>query len=191
MFHKNLYLNNKIAYDARIKLWDKNNLEKRREIAKRFQSKRRKTVKGKLNNLISANIGQGLINGKGGVSWQKYLGFTINDLHSHIEKQFTEGMNWESFSDGDIEIDHIIPIVAFDYQSSQDEAFHLCWGLINLRPLWKVDNRKKSDLLPDGTKARDLSQESKIKSKDDYFRVRYKEIDNFYQNRIFENIYSF
>lgn len=63
-----------------------------------------------------------------------YLGCDYNDLKIHIEKQFTEGMNWENY--GKWEIDHIIPL-------SKGGSFHYT----NLQPLWWLDNRQKSNKL--------------------------------------------
>lgn len=71
------------------------------------------------------------------------LGYTINDLRKHIERQFTKGMNWDKFISGEIHIDHIHPKSSFDL-SNLDE-WRVCWSLPNLRPLWKKDNLKKSN----------------------------------------------
>jgi len=69
------------------------------------------------------------------------LGYSIDDLKLHLERQFTSGMNWEKFKRGEIHIDHIIPQRAFDL--SNDDEWRKCWCLSNLQPLWACDNLKK------------------------------------------------
>jgi hypothetical protein len=70
------------------------------------------------------------------------LGYSIAELRQHLERQFTRGMSWEKFKDGDIHIDHIIPQASFDL--SDDDQWRKCWCLSNLRPLWARDNLAKS-----------------------------------------------
>lgn len=82
---------------------------------------------------------------KNGKKWQKLAGYSIDDLRSHLEKLFTEGMSWELFMQGKIHIDHKIPISKFNYSSPVDEDFKKCWSLDNLQPLWAVDNMKKGN----------------------------------------------
>lgn len=77
-------------------------------------------------------------------SFVKYIGCTLPELHAYIEKQFTIGMTWEKVMNGEIEIDHIIPLSsAIDSES----MLKLC-HYTNLQPLWMDHNRKKSDKMP-------------------------------------------
>lgn len=85
---------------------------------------------------------------------QQLLGYTIAELKQHLENQFTDGMTWDAFRDGDIHIDHIIPQAAFDL--SDDEQWRKCWSLDNLQPLWSHDNLAKSDRLPCGRYGREV-----------------------------------
>lgn len=71
------------------------------------------------------------------------LGYTVGELKKHLEEQFKEGMSWDNY--GDWHIDHIIPRDALPYKTIQEENFKRCWSLINLQPLWKIDNLKKSN----------------------------------------------
>ena len=84
---------------------------------------------------------------KNGRKWQALAGYTISELRKHLEKRFTEGMTWELFLSGRIHIDHIIPITAFNYKTSEDRDFKRCWALKNLRPMWANENISKSDRL--------------------------------------------
>lgn len=70
------------------------------------------------------------------------LGYSIEDLKLHIEKQFQEGMSWDNY--GKWHIDHIRPICSFKYDSNNDPEFKACWALSNLRPLWAKYNYQKS-----------------------------------------------
>lgn len=74
-------------------------------------------------------------------NWSNYLGYTIDELRVHIEKQFTYGMSWDNRHEW--HIDHIVPLCAFDIQSVDSAEFKVCFGLHNLRPIWPDDNRDK------------------------------------------------
>jgi hypothetical protein len=69
------------------------------------------------------------------------LGYTIEELMSHLEKQFTEGMTWENY--GEWHVDHKKPMTLFEFTSTDDDGFKECWSLTNLQPLWKKDNLSK------------------------------------------------
>jgi len=70
------------------------------------------------------------------------LGFTVGELCEHLEKQFTKGMTWDRFMNGEIHIDHIVPQAHFDLQN--DDEWRQCWSFSNLRPCWAGDNLRKS-----------------------------------------------
>jgi predicted nucleic acid-binding Zn-ribbon protein len=79
--------------------------------------------------------------GRGASVFERRFGYTVNELAAHLEKQFTKGMTWSRFFQGDIHIDHIIPKSAFDLTRESD--IKACWCLSNLRPLWAQDNIEK------------------------------------------------
>lgn len=58
------------------------------------------------------------------------LGYTYNDLKTHIESLFTEGMSWDNY--GEWHVDHIKPISSFD----RDTQPSVVNALSNLQPLW-------------------------------------------------------
>lgn len=120
------------------------------------------TPNGNLNTRMSSQIKRSLKRNKAGRRWETLVDFTLSDLKIHLEKQFTENMNWESFIKGDIHIDHILPLELFQFESEKDIQFKICWGLNNLRPLWASDNSSKNDTLPNGLKASNLSPQEKI-----------------------------
>lgn len=76
---------------------------------------------------------------------QLLLGYSIAELKSHLESQFTPDMNWSAFMAGRIHIDHKIPQKLFDL--SKEEEWRECWSLSNLQPLWAEDNLFKSSRL--------------------------------------------
>jgi hypothetical protein len=74
-------------------------------------------------------------------SWQELVGYSVDDLRRHIERQFLRGMSWENSHLW--HIDHILPIAGFGPMQPGDETFLACWALTNLRPLWKSKNIAK------------------------------------------------
>jgi hypothetical protein len=78
----------------------------------------------------------------GRMSWPQILGYGVEELKAHIERQFLKGMTW-----GNIDrwhLDHIVPAASFNFSSYEDEEFKACWALTNLRPLWSEENQRKS-----------------------------------------------
>jgi hypothetical protein len=73
------------------------------------------------------------------------LGYTIEELMVHLEKQFTEGMTWDNY--GEWHVDHKIPMASFNFETTEDREFKLCWCLDNLQPLWGPDNLSKGTKL--------------------------------------------
>jgi hypothetical protein len=93
-----------------------------------------------IGDLIRSNLNRGV--GVRSRKIEEMLGYTMNDLRVHLERQFTKGMSWEKFSSGEIHIDHITPKAAFDLLDY--DQWKICWGLPNLQPLWARDNLRKS-----------------------------------------------
>lgn len=83
------------------------------------------------------------------------VGYNIQDLKEHLELQFDENMTWENMGSY-WEIDHIVPLNLFSYETEQDEQFKICWSLANLRPLEKIANKSRpkdgSDILEEQKK---------------------------------------
>lgn len=68
------------------------------------------------------------------------FGYQPKALREHLERCFTGKMSWDNY--GDLwEVDHIIPVSSFKLP----EEIRRCWALTNLRPLLRVENRKKSN----------------------------------------------
>jgi hypothetical protein len=130
------------------------NKEEIREYKKEYTLKRRKNdICFRLRGTVSASINHALRRnngGKNGSTILDYLPYTIQQLREHLEKQFESWMSWNNHGNYDSkrdtwQIDHIIPLSSFHYQSMDCEEFQKCWSLTNLRPLKSIDNIKKSN----------------------------------------------
>jgi hypothetical protein len=127
------------------KIWRENNIEKVRECARQHNKKMRSTPKGKLHSSFAISIYKTLRGVKNGRRWECLVGYTVDELKKHLEKQFTDGMTWENY--GEWHVDHKIPKSVFNYETPEDIDFKKCWALSNLQPLWKLDNLIKYNKL--------------------------------------------
>jgi len=145
---RNHYTANSGEIKKRSTLWIKNNIEKVHVLRnKRNKVRRRTEPKIALDERMSSAIRLSLKKGKGGRTWSEIVGYSVDDLKNHLEKQFKKGMTWEKFLNGEIHIDHKIPKSAFNYTKPEHEDFKKCWALKNLQPLWAVDNFNKHNKL--------------------------------------------
>ena len=96
----------------------------------------------RLDNNISSLISRSLKGKKAGRRWESLVGYTLEDLIIHLEKQFDNKMNWENYG-GYWWIDHIKPRSLFKYKTAEDPEFKKCWALKNLQPMEKFTNIKK------------------------------------------------
>jgi len=90
-------------------------------------------------------IWQSLKKNKAGHKWEKLVGYTVNDLKLHLEKQFKNGLTWERFFNEGYQIDHIKPKSLFKYNEPEETEFKQCWALKNLHPLEKIENIRKGN----------------------------------------------
>lgn len=72
------------------------------------------------------------------------LGCTPIEFKQHLEKQFTEGMNWEN--QGKWHLDHIYPV---SLAKDEEELIRLN-HYTNFQPLWAIDNIRKSNKILNG-----------------------------------------
>lgn len=108
--------------------------------AREYARKRSSTPRGNIDNRMSSAIWKAVQ--KNNRSWVSLVGYTLDQLMTHLGKQFTKGMGWHNF--GEWHIDHIVPKSSFTYASTDDPEFKECWSLSNLRPLWADQNLSKS-----------------------------------------------
>lgn len=70
---------------------------------------------------------------------EQILGCGYEELKSHLESKFVEGMSWDNR--GEWHIDHIIPLSSASTKEQLIELSHYS----NLQPLWEKDNLRKSN----------------------------------------------
>lgn len=63
-------------------------------------------------------------------AYAAYFGLDIKNIRTWFERQFLDGMTWESFGK-DWQFEHIIPLSLFNH--SNDEDLRLCWNFVNIR----------------------------------------------------------
>lgn len=71
-------------------------------------------------------------------SMGEILGCSWDELQTHIESKFLEGMSWGNRSEW--HIDHVIPLATAKNEADLMTLSHYT----NLQPLWTLDNLKKS-----------------------------------------------
>jgi len=152
------YLRNKDKRNKQQKEYNIKNRDKILEYQKEYYYKNREKIleknieynrtryktdpKYRLNMNISGRVRNSLKGNKNGRHWEDLVGYTLNDLKKHIEKQFTDGMNWANY--GEWHIDHIIPLSAFNFTKPKHIGFRKAWTLENLQPLWAEENLSKN-----------------------------------------------
>lgn len=96
------------------------------------------SIATRMQRRMNECLGRG---GKGGRNWENLVGYTVDQLVVHIERQFQRGMTWENR--GAWHIDHIIPLSQFKITDTGCPEFKAAWALSNLRPLWAKENQRK------------------------------------------------
>jgi len=123
----------------KAKKWEMDNPERARAIHREYKKTRRANdPQFKLNGNMASVIGFSLKGSKKGRSWEKLVGYTLQDLINRLSVNFQVGMNWNNY--GEWHIDHRKPQSLFDYTTPEDPEFKECWCLANLQPLWAKDN---------------------------------------------------
>ncbi|WP_203228521.1 hypothetical protein [Pseudomonas citronellolis] len=93
----------------------------------------------RVHKAIRERLRFGLLFDRGGLRTFDMLGYSRNDLKTHLERQFLRGMSWDNY--GEWHVDHIVPLSTFS-RNDIDEI-RACWALPNLRPIWAKDNLRK------------------------------------------------
>jgi len=132
----------KDASNERQRKWLKTRVRTPEQIEQQKTSLRARMKKFLLNprnrmsNRMSCAIKRLLRGQKQGRHWETLVGYTIDDLRSHLEKLFKPEMTWENYGKSGWHIDHVKPVTAFHYTSYDDSEFKACWTLENLMPRW-------------------------------------------------------
>lgn len=142
-YHKIYYGNNKEQHLKRINKWKLNNKQKYQEYLNKYLTKYYHTnIQYKLRRLLRDRIYK-TIHSKNITSRTKeLLGCSFNELKIHLEQQFKPEMTW--LNHGQVwEIDHIKPCSSFDLTNLEQQK--QCFHYTNLQPLFKTENRQKSN----------------------------------------------
>ena len=144
--HKKWYEENKEKWNQYIKEYREKNIDKIRETKRNYERNRKATdpIYKIINNFRTA-IYQVLKenNVQKNGHYFEVLQYTPDELISHLENQFKDGMTWDNY--GDWHVDHILPISIHNIQEIGDDEFIKCWSLSNLQPMWGEDNIRKSN----------------------------------------------
>ncbi len=142
---RDYYQDNKTAKIASAIEYIKANPDKHKAYARKTYRKRAKDPVCRIRGSVSAHMWYSLKSNRGGQSWETLVGYSLEDLVRHMERQFLKGMTWDNYGRKGWHIDHIIPVSSFTFTSTSDPEFLACWALSNLRPLWERDNIVKRD----------------------------------------------
>lgn len=143
----------------KTKLWQNNNKDAHRE----FAAKTRKKPFHRLNRKIREKLSN-CLRGHNRIHIDKIVGCSRKELMDYLQIKFSEGMGWDNYGKTGWHIDHIVPLIAFDYDIPIHKIW--CWNYKNLQPIWMSENMNKSDILPGGYRARILKRHSPDKLKE-------------------------
>lgn len=129
----------------RERQYRKNNVEEIKKRAGKHYLLVKNDPMFKLNMSISAGMRRSLRCSKNGYHWEFLVPYTQLELRAYLESLWEPWMNWNNYGNrpGCWVIDHIKPIVAFNFTSYEDQEFRDCWALSNLRPLDHNKNCRK------------------------------------------------
>ena len=125
----------------RERLLEAQRIRGRKNFAARYGVDLQFTLKHRVGSLLRVSLSKGRKSRR----FVEILGYSLDELRAHLEKQFSRGMNWDEFMAGRIHVDHIIPVSLFNISSDSCDEFKACWALPNLRPLWASENCAKKD----------------------------------------------
>ena len=137
---KQWYRNNKEYY----KKYHQEHKKERNE----YDRNRRKTnLKYKINHNLKGEIRKSLKCNKNSKYWENLVGYTLVELAKRLGRTIPEGYTWQDYINGELQIDHIIPISAFNFTKPEHPDFKKCWALSNLQLLPARENILKSNKL--------------------------------------------
>lgn len=110
------------------------------------EARKKRYTKNKLSNCLSRAINHSLKGNKDGRHWEDLAGWTLQQFKNRFNQLFKPEMTWKNH--GTVwEIDHIVPLSAFNITSIDCTDFKRAWRLSNLQPLFVKENRSKSNKL--------------------------------------------
>jgi hypothetical protein len=126
-----------------VRQWCLANPEKARAGYRRVAAKRRASDHVFRAGLaIRSSIQRAAKGRKAGRKTWDLLGYTAQELRTHLEALFVPGMSWSNYG-SEWHIDHRRPIASFSFDRDLEAAIRKCWALSNLQPLWGPENQRK------------------------------------------------
>ena len=134
-------MNKQTIKENASKYYQENKIEIKEKVKRRFY-KRMETDSGyKLLQRCRKRMYEAVKGHVKSARTKELIGCTVEELQSHIEKQFKDGMTWDNY--GKWHVDHIIPCASFDFSIAENQF--KCFNYTNLQPLWAIDNYRKHD----------------------------------------------
>lgn len=93
-------------------------------------------MRGCISQQITSAIKRGRIWGKKKKATFEMLGYTPNDLVTHLQNQFEFGMTWNNYGN-EWHVDHVRPLSWF---KGERDCIRRAWAITNLKPRW-ANNR--------------------------------------------------
>ncbi len=149
------YHKNKDKYNSYNKQYKSDNKNKINETRRKYTNNKMKITEERLKRNMKSLLCSKLKNKSKTSSF--YFGENIENIKKWLEFNFDEFMNWENYGLY-WQIDHTIPINSFNLSDENDVQICFCW--MNLMPLSKQLNSKKSDKI---ITSRIFYQEIKLK----------------------------
>lgn len=113
---------------------------KSKEWKKQYREKNKDDPKFRVSNNFMSSMRSRLKNRTKGIF--ESVGYSVDELMSHLESKFKGGMTWDNYGKY-WHVDHIKPVVMFNYECQDDDEFKECWALNNLQPLYARENLSK------------------------------------------------
>lgn len=145
---KKYYKEHKKEIKAYQQRYYQDNIEMVRKKKNEYCKNRHKTdLRFNLNSKIRIAINLSLKRNKNGRHWEDLVGYNLNDLIKHLKKTIPDGHCWKNVLSGKLQIDHIVPINAFNFTKAEHIDFKRCWSLNNLQLLPAKENLIKNKQL--------------------------------------------
>lgn len=134
-------------YAARVRRYQQTHAAEIREHHRIYQNERRKTdIVYKFNRSVRNRVTCAIARGYKKTSAVKLIGCPTEELREKLAVLFKPGMDWGNY--GEWHVDHIIPCAAFDLTREDHQV--ACFNWRNLQPMWRKENKSKSDFIPPG-----------------------------------------
>ena len=136
----------RVAYN---KKWKEENKERFLTSKHANRAKRRREdPMYRVTNSLRCRLYATIVKGYKSKSTFELLGCSVEELKSHLESLFTEGMTWENYGSGPDQshknfwhIDHRQACASFDLTDPEQQK--ICFHYTNLQPMWGLENIAK------------------------------------------------